>query len=537
MAKFFVKSLVLSFCLALFGTCFAQLSARDYYQQCLRFEASGDYLTAQQSCLNALEIDSNFTEASLALARVEINLGRLGPAESRLRALERQINDPEVGLLLAGIMLDTQRGNEARSFLSRAELNLQQNPNQQLEARLSYLNGQVEEFQGNFNNALENYRQATSLDSVNSIYPLAKALLHFHLGDLEESQAEIKNYQNLTGDTRNPDMLSLLAKTYWSQSSLAEAASTFEAAISQRNSREGKKQSDDLISLALTYYGQGNTSAGNLAFRDALRRGISVLDLLSGIIPWAILLVLGVGIHLWGESQIMGKDGLEAVEHPEMWRIGQLYLVFLFALITGLVVALLFSLLRYNNYLAFLTPIQDAEVHAVFIISFVVIVSSMSFWRVQKNGWDAFEKLIGSAESITTGFIGGIILLAASIAYLKYLPDSGWFGEFYLNFYRLTPLVLAAAILLPFSQIFFSSFVIPALERRYTLPIAIIIAATLFALVLTQPLILLLATGLLTAEIFRRTNSGFNPIVMHLVLNIGLILGASFFPFVKNLFL
>ena len=262
-----------------------------------------------------------------------------------------------------------------------------------------------------------------------------------------------------------------------------------------------------------------------------------MLRLLSSIIPWAILLVLGAGIHLWGESQIMGKDGLEAVEHPEMWHIGQLYTVFFFALITSLVIALIFSLLRYNNYLAFLTPIQNVEVHAVFLLSFSMIVTGMSFWRAQKNGWDMLEKLIGSSQSIATGFIGGIVLLAGSIAYLNYLPDSGWFGEFYLNFYRFTPLVLAAAIVLPFSQIFFSSFVIPALERRYTLPIAVIISATLFSLVLTQPLLFLLAAGLLTAEIFRRTQAGINPIVMHLVLNIGLILGAAFIPFVKNLFL
>lgn len=536
MLKLSIKSFGLGMLLTIFSFSFAQLSARDYYQQCLKFEAAGDYLTAQQSCINALEVDGTLLDASLALARIEVHLGRLGPAETRLKSLERQVNNPEIGLLLASIMLTTERNADAQAYLSKSERILSNNPNQQLEARLEYLKGQVAEHVGNFREALANYQNAIVLDSVTSTYPLAKAQLLFHLGEAQDSQNEIFAYQQLTGDTRNPELLSLLANTYWSQSRLADASSNFEAAISQRNSRDGQRQSKDLLSLAFTYYAQGNSEAGNLAFRDALRQGISVLDLLSGVIPWAILLVLGVGVHLWGESQILGKDGLEAIEHPEMWRIGQLYTVFLFALVTGLIVALIFSLIRYNNYLAFITPLQNTEVHAVFLICFALIVTGMSIWRAQKNGWDPVEKLLGSGQALGTGLLAGIVLLAACIAYLKYLPDSGWFGEFYLSIYRLTPLLIAAVILLPFSQLFFSSFVIPSLERRYNSTLAVIISATLFSLVLVQPLLFLLAAGIITGEIFRRTQAGINTVAMHLILNIGLLIGVSFFPFIKTLF-
>lgn len=535
-----VKFLLTSFLLCFFvcsSTGFAQTSARGYYEQCLRFELAGDFLTAKQSCLNALEKDATLADASLALARIEFRLGQSGSAESRLRTLERQGTNPEVKLLLATIMLKTQRTNEAQAALNDADRQLRQNPNQQLEAQYQFLKGQLEETLGHFSSALSHYQQATILDSINPSYPLAKANLHFRLGDLNASQQEIRNYQNLTSDNRNPEMLSLLAKTLWAQSRLTEAATTFESAINYRHSRESNKQSEDLISLALTYYGQGNTTAGNLAFRDALRRGISLLDLLSGIIPWFILFVLGVGLHLWGESQIVSKNGLEAIEDPEMWRINHVYSIFFSALFAGLVLAFIFSLMRYNNFLAFVTPLQKTEVHAVFIVTFVIAACSLSFWRVRKNGWVAFEKLLGTSESAMTGFIVGLVLLVASIAYLKYLPDSGWFGEYYLSFYRLTPLLLAAALVLPFSQIFFSAFLIPSLEKRYNANLALLISATLFALFLAQPLLLLLAVGVITAEVFRRTQSGLNSVLIHLIINLGLVLGASFLPFVRNLFL
>lgn len=528
--------LSLCFLLSFNSLSFAQQSADSYYQQCLRFEAAGDYLTAQQSCLTALEIDPQLTSATLALARVNLSLGRLGPAETGLRQLQSQISNPEVSLLLADIMIRSGRFSEAEGALGRASSQLASNPNQQQEAQLNFLLGTLKEAQGDFDPALGYYQKAVELSGLNADFLLAKTNLLFRLGNLAEVQQQIEDYQALSSDTRNPELLSLLAKTYWAQSRLTDASTSFEAAINQRNSRDGQRQSQDLLSLAMTYYGQGNTEAGNLAFRDALRRGISVLDLLIAVIPWAILLILTIGIHLWGESQIQAREGLEAIEYPELWKLGDVYSTLFLSIAVAMFCALAFSLLRYSNYLAVITPIQSAEVRSIFVIVFSLMVTGLSIWRVQKNGWEIFEKLVGSTSSTLTGVIVGLGFLAGTIAYLYYMPDTGWFSGFYLNFSRITPLLLAAAILIPFSQLFFSAFAFPVLEKRYTHPLPLFIAAALFSLVFAQPLILLLALALSSTELYRRTNSGFNLVLAHMILNVGLLLAVSFLPWVRSLF-
>lgn len=515
----------------------AQISAEGFYQQCLRFETAGDLLTAQQSCLNAVEANPNLTGASVALARIDLALGKIGNAESRLRDLSSSTTDAEVHLLMADLTLQSKRYGEADSALRKAEQLLRTNANSQQESKLGFLTGQLAEARGHYREALKSYQDASTIDALEPRYRLARAALLFRLGDANAAQTEIKNYQTFTGDTANPDMLSLLGRTLWSQSRLAEASSSLEAAISQRDSRDIRLQTQDLIALALTYYGQGNTAAGNLAFRDALRRGASLLDMLSSIIPWLILLILTVGVHLWGESRITTSESLEEIEHPELWRISHIYSSLFLAALAGIAAMIIFSILRYNNFLAIITPLQSADVRAIFTLVFTALIIVLTVWRVQKNGWDAFEKLFGSVNGAATGILLGIGLLAASFAYLRYFPESIWFGGFYLNFWRLTPLLLAAALLLPLTQVFFSSFVVPALERRYDGLLAVIISGALFALVLAQPLVLVLAMGLITAELFKRTQSGFTSVFAHMVLSLGIVLGVSFLPFLRNLFL
>jgi membrane protease YdiL (CAAX protease family) len=130
-----------------------------------------------------------------------------------------------------------------------------------------------------------------------------------------------------------------------------------------------------------------------------------------------------------------------------------------------------------------------------------------------------------------------VVLLGAALAYMAFAPRFGLDGSYYLNLAKLTPLIIAAAILLPLSELYFRAFVMPPLIKRYDRSLAFFIAAALSALSFASPLFLLIAVGLLLSEVFRRTNSGVNPLIAQLVLNFGLIMAVQFVPWVHGLFL
>ena len=83
----------------IFALCFllslasAQFNPNRYFEQCLKFEAAGDLEIAQQNCRNALEVKADFTDAQIALARIELALGRTAEAQSVLRNL-KNLNHP-----------------------------------------------------------------------------------------------------------------------------------------------------------------------------------------------------------------------------------------------------------------------------------------------------------------------------------------------------------------------------------------------------------------------------------------------------------
>lgn len=534
----FVALIALLGILAATGQVGAQAFNPDaYYQSCLRSEASGNLEGARQNCLNALELRPEFAAASLALARIELAMGNTASAETRLNDISKTLQTAEVDLLSAEVALIGERYTEAEDALARAARRLEENPNSQLGGRLNSVQGQLQERQSHFQAALESYREAVNLDSLNAGYRLDLARLLYNLGSLEGAEAELNAYQELSGDVRDPEVLSLLGHVKWAQGRFSEAINNLETAVNRRGSQGGEAQTRDLTALSIIYYGQGNTRAGGLALRAVLRRGTSLLHLLGTNLAWILLLVAVLAIHLWGESHIAGRTSLEVVETPEMWRMGHIYSILFLALLGALVLTLVFSLLRYNNYLALFTPFQKTDTRAVYILGLTVILSILTVWRVRQNGWDPGEQLLGSAEETPLGFVTGLGLLAATFAYLYFTAGIAWLGDFYLNFARLTPLLIGAAILLPLNELFFRSFIIPALSRRYDPTLAILISGGVFALVLGTPTLLLLVFGLVLAEVFRRTNSGVNPLLAQLVLHIGLIIGVAFVPWVRGLFL
>lgn len=512
-----------------------------YYQQCLKFEAGNDLATAEQNCRNALELDPKYNDAKIALSRILVAQGNLGEAQSQLSDL-RGSNNPEVHLLLAEIALQGNQLDEAAGQIRNAQSSLADAPNAPLEAMAYFTQGKLEEKRSNFSVALDRYRDATTLEALNLDYRLALSKLLFHLGDLDVARSELELYQTLVQGqdaslARNPKLLSELGRTKWAQGDLTAAATDLETAVIQRGSRDGVDQARDLKTLALIYYGLGDTRQGNLALQDALGRGTSWLSFIGLSVPWLLVLVAVLALHLWGESRISTKTSMEVIETPQLWSVGHVYTSLLLSLGVAIVAAFAFSILRYNNFLALATPWQGNEVRAVFVLALTLMLAFTAVWRSTRNGWDPVERLIGSIDQSPLGVLSGVVLLGAALAYMAFAPRFGLDGSYYLNLAKLTPLIIAAAILLPLSELYFRAFVMPPLIKRYDRSLAFFIAAALSALSFASPLFLLIAVGLLLSEVFRRTNSGVNPLIAQLVLNFGLIMAVQFVPWVHGLFL
>ncbi len=527
-------------CLVVAGSAVARAQSFDanrYYQQCLRFEAGGDLETARQACLNALQIDPGMADAELALGRIELALGLDSSAVRRLQDVRSKTSSAEPLVLLAEAAVRGHRYQEAESDVQAARSRLSGQPNRQLAAKTDYIDGLLNERRGNYNLALTRYGKAIEEDGLNVDYRLTDASLRFRLGDPAVARDQLQAYMKLSGDTKNADVYSLLGTALWSMGDLSGAVTDLEKSLSYRSSRDTLAQADDLRKLSLIYYAQGDVQSGGLALREAARRGNLQNLLVSNALLWLLLLLVLVAVHLVGESRIANTTTLEVVEGPQEWSVGQAYGMLVASLLMAALTALVYSVVVYHNALAIATPLQGTQVRAVFLVALAVLLLVLAWRRVSMLGWDAFERLLGSAEQAATGIVLGLVLLAVVLGYLAYLPRGGLLGPFYLDLTTLTPLVVAAMVLLPLTELFFRAFLIPPLRRRYDAGIATVASAALYGLVLGTPVALLFVVGVALAEVFRRRSNGITPLLAQLVLNVGLVLAVAFSAWARSLFL
>src|SRR5680860_792469 len=338
---------------------------------------------------------------------------------------------------------------------------------------------------------------------------------------------QLQSYINLTGDDRNADMRSLLGRSLWAQGEPEAAAGELATAHQLRGARDVQAQSRDLRALALIYYAEGDIEAGNLAMREALRRDNLINHLDGNTILWLLVLLLLVGAHLVGESRISNSSGLEVVDGPRTWSVGQVFGTLFAALLLALLAAVFYGVARFQNPLVLFTPVQSTEARALFLITLSVMLALLSWRRVQANGFDPMESLLGRSQKPLTGVGWGLLFLAALIAYLHFDPFDGALGTFHLDLLQLNPYVVAAMILVPVSEIFFRAFVVPPMTRRYDARIATIVSASLYALVLGTPVALLFIFGLILADLQRRRGSGLEPLLAQFTLYAGLLIAVA----------
>ncbi|HEX7004048.1 MAG TPA: tetratricopeptide repeat protein [Trueperaceae bacterium] len=513
----------------------AQLfDANRYLQNCLEFERGGDFETARQSCLNALASDPDLAQARLALGRIELALGNLAAAESNLQQARRQTDSPEPLLLLADLMIRSKRFDEAESVLREAAGKVQ-GSGSSWAARHAYLEGVLEESRGNFTEALDHFREAVRLEPGNRDYLLRLASLYFEMGEADEAQAALQSYIGRSAGA-DPEVTSLLGRTYWAGGDLEAAATELERALALRTARGGGGQARDLRALALVYYGLGDYEAGGLALREAMLRGNPLETFFSGNLPWLLLLLFLLAVHLVGESRIGATSSADTGEGPRIWSVGQVYGIGWAGLLCALPVAVAYGYFRYENLLSLVTPVQNSDTLAIFFVVFSLVVAVGAWRRTALNGWSPGPALLGGSERVPAGILLGLALLAATIAYRLYVPEGPFRDDYFLDLAHLTPAVAAAMLLLPLSEIFFRPFAFTAFENRYGSAFAVLISGGLSALLFATPLLLLLAIGLVLAAVYRSTRSGALTLAAQFTLHVGLLAGILLFPLLRSLF-
>jgi tetratricopeptide (TPR) repeat protein/membrane protease YdiL (CAAX protease family) len=512
-----------------------EFSPHRYLDQCLRFEAAGDLDSARESCLNALEVNSSLTEALLATARIELALGDPAAAETRLLRIRNSVASAEPLLLLAEIALQRNELDLAEGYLTSAETQLAGNYNNELAARQAFLTGEVLQQRGRFQQALAAYRQASHSEPLAVRYHLAAARVLLALGLPEAAVNELAGYRLAAGEAGTADLHALLGRAQWAAGQLAAAAAELETATILRGGRDAAAQAEDLRSLAVIYFGQGDVERGNLALQGALQRG-NLLQLASGNpLLWLLLLLLVAGTHLIGESRAITTSPAPASDPVRLWSVGQVYQVLVAGVLSGLLAALLYGTLMFGNYLAFFTPLQSSDTLAVFLIIFTLVAVAGAWRRTALNGWDPAERLFGSGDHLLAGVGLGVLLLAVTLLYLGFLPRN-W-GGFYFNLNQLSIPVVLALLIVPFSELFFRAFALPPLVQRYGGTPALIVSAGLYALVLGSPVLLLFILGLIVAAAYRNSGSGLLVFAAQLTLQVGLLLAVTFSSWAGTLFL
>jgi tetratricopeptide (TPR) repeat protein len=507
-----------------------------YYLECLSFEAGGDLTTARQSCLNALEVDAQRPEAQLTLGRIEFALGELAAAETRLTRVRTRIEGAEPDVLLAEIALASSRVDEADAYVASARPRLAQSPDRGFEARLAFVEGRVAEARRDPAGALAAYGRAIDADGLEVRYRLADADLRWRLGDLSGTTRQLRDYETASDDRRNPHVLSLLGRVAWASGDADEAVGLIETALALRDLRDSAGRATDLWVLAALYYGQSDLQGGGLALREASRLGNLVAELDGNGMLWLLALVVLLALHLVGESRQSGLAPAPA-EGTRPWSLATAYGILIAGAIVGFVAAVAYGLAVHDNLAVLVTPHQQHEARAVYLIAFGLVTSLLAASRVRRAGRKPAEALVGRSDGLAAGLVLGAVVFAVMLGYLIYKPVGGLTGPFFLDLAWLTPLRVAALALVPLAEFYFRGFLRPAVEARYGRALALPIVALAWALAFATPIVVLVPIGFALAEVDRRRPNGLTAATALWVAWLGLAVGVAVSPFVRSLFL
>jgi tetratricopeptide (TPR) repeat protein len=486
------RMLLLGFVLV--GTAFGQainFKAQDQYNKCAEFFQQKLFEAADQACKLAEIQQLGYADSFRLHARVALRLNNISAAQSFVdQARTSDPTNPQNDVIGAEIFLQNRDFDRANQLAESAL----ENPRLSLKSKvLAYkITAQTNQAAGLETESINAYRNAIDLDSsdVEARLALSQILV----------KTDPKAAANLlrNSPSRPPEVKAEYGRIQWIAGDLPGAITTLEQVASNPGAfaRDRAQYQRALGALAYAYYGTGNVSEGSRVLTQT-NNSNGVFALIVGkTLPWLIAVVALLITHLVGESQIEPLSTIEIQEGPRPWTVSNVYSHLIVSVLVGGTAALIAGRLLYGNYLALLTPVQGDVARDIFFGFFAVTLVALSWYTTRKNGWDARKLLIGAVSPtlIIEGLVVGIGISALAVAYqyvAKFLHLSGFY--LHLEYWRVTALI--PIVLLPLTEIFFRSFAVFPIEKRYGQTAGAVVLVLLFAVTFAAPIILLVLIG------------------------------------------
>ncbi|RIH82044.1 Beta-barrel assembly-enhancing protease [Meiothermus luteus] len=472
------------------------MDAGGYYAQCRGLYERGAPDSARATCELALIANPNHLPSLRLLARIYLEANNLEQAQVYLqRAAELEPQDPETALLTARYLLMTGRPAEALSHLPRG-----------FSAEAVLLRAQINEALGNYEEAYALFRRVAPLEEAR----LGAARLAERLGRPQEAIG-------LLGDSPKEQVLK--ARLMWLSGDIQRAADTLEAVLP----RLGPLDADytrALGLLAMAYYGQGEFDKGALVLRQLSSRMSLPSNLLGKVWPWLVLLLVYLGLLLYGESRI---EPMRTVEMGSERRFGPgtLHLWLLLSLVLAALASVGAGWLLYHNLLVLFTPYQGQVVRPIFYFLLGAFALLLAYRRMGKEG---MANAIGPRANWVEGTWAGLVVLGllGLYAYLAKPLNLAGLGTMYPIFFGLALLELVVR-----------GVGYPVFKERYK-ELAGLMVPVLFALVIPGPTLFFLMAGLFLGWLYLRTRGALAGAVAWVLAGVVLALVANL-PWVRTL--
>ncbi|WP_297853105.1 lipopolysaccharide assembly protein LapB [Meiothermus sp.] len=454
--------------IALFAfTALAQLGAEGYYTQCKALYDQGVRDSARATCQLALVADPNHLPSIKLLGRIYLEENNPSGAQPFLQQMIRlSPEDPEVALLDARYLLLLGRPADALARLPKG-----------LNTEAVLLRAQIYEALGRYEEAYATFRRVTASEEAR----LGAARLAERLGRPQEALGLLGN---------SPKEQVARARLMWLSGDTRAAAEALEEVLPRLGSLDGD-YTRTLGLLAMIYYGLGEFDKGALVVRQLSSRVSLPSNLLSKVWPWLVVLLVYLGLVLYGESRI---EPMRTVEMGNERRFGpgSLHLWLLLALVLAGLASVGVGQLLYQNLLALFTPFQGQVVRPVFYFLLGAFAFLVAYQMVGPAG---MVRALGPRSSWIEGTWAGLVLLAllGVYAYLAKPLGLSSLGTMY-------PIFFGLALL----EVVIRGVGHPIFQERYK-ELSTFMIPVLFALAIPGPTVFFLMASVFLGWLYSRT--------------------------------
>jgi hypothetical protein len=492
--------------------------AASQLETCRKFYEQGNFLSAEGSCNQELAGNPQNAAAWRLLARSQLAQGSLktGTARSSLdNARKYDLSDPENDLIAAEIAFGESSYGSAIGLAQAAT------SNKSLRVRAYQVIANSYLAQGEEDTAM------AALESLLLIAPGASAE-RVKLANLLQPRDPNRVIQLIKqAPTLTAGLEAELGRAQWIAGRLPEAIKTLQAVTVKVPELTDAEYTRSLGALAYAYAGQGQIEAAQkVVFQQLSRRTNTIETVLNAMLPWALALVLLLGLHLVGESRIEPLSTIDFQEGPSPWTVSNVYSILISATVVAFLAALLGGYLFKGNFLALFTPVQRDLARAIFYSVLGLVLAVNSILAARRLGWKPMEQLLAKPQgkdSAAEALAVGVALIAATLGYQYLTLSIPAIHQYHLSFNFLSsPLVVVPVLLLPLAEVFFRAFAVVPMEKRYGRGIGYSILVLLYAIAIAAPLPLLLVVAALLLFISDRAKSAQGALIAQYICYIGL---------------